>query len=66
VNAEAAAVVPKKLAATISLPSPAPRESAVASAKIAVLRAIRRRGGLGGAAGGTPPDAIVSVSKTPL
>jgi hypothetical protein len=44
VNAEPAAEVPKKLAATISRASPATRETAVPTAKIAVLMASRRRG----------------------
>ena len=43
-NAEPAAEVPKKLAATISRTSPATRDAAVAMAKIAVLMASRRRG----------------------
>ncbi len=43
VNADIAAVVPKNAAPTTSRPSPARRESAVATAKIAVLTAIRRR-----------------------
>ena len=54
VKADAAAVVPKKPAATTSRPRPAIRESAVATAKIAVLTAIRRRGGPPGGSGGRP------------
>ncbi len=44
-NAEAAGLSPKKLAATISRPSPATREIPVARAKIAVLTPSRRRRG---------------------
>ncbi|MGH2882195.1 MAG: hypothetical protein ACRDPA_05755 [Solirubrobacteraceae bacterium] len=74
-NADAAADVAKYAACATSRPSPAIRDSAVANAKIAVLTAIRRRGGLvapgpwGGApgpwggVGGTPlPDAPGLVS----
>src|SRR5438445_11430761 len=50
-KAEAAAVVPKKLACATSRPRPAIRDRAVARAKMAVLRASRRRG-LGGGGGG--------------
>ena len=51
VNADAGPPVPKKLAATISRPSPATREMPVAIEKIAVLRATRPPpGGAGGAA----------------
>jgi hypothetical protein len=46
VNADAAAEVAKYAAWTTSRPSPAIRDSAVANAKIAVLTAMRRRGGL--------------------
>ena len=44
-NADAAADVAKYAAWTTSRPSPAIRESAVANAKMAVLTAMRRRGG---------------------
>src|SRR5437763_9029153 len=58
VKAEAAAVVPKKLAWTTSRPRPAIRDRAVAKAKMAVLRARRRRGGEGGDGGeGSPGTA---------
>ncbi len=74
-NADAAAEVAKYAAWTTSRPSPAIRDSAVANAKMAVLTAMRRRGGevppgpwvaepgpLGGR-GGTPfPGEVVSVS----
>ena len=53
VNAEYAALVPKNAAPATSRASPAMRESAVANAKIAVLWAMRRRGGSGG--GGSRP-----------
>ena len=55
-NDDAAADVPKYAAWTTSRPSPAIRESPVAKAKIAVLTAIRRRGGLvaPGPSGGAP------------
>jgi small subunit ribosomal protein S20 len=46
VNADAAAEVAKYAAWTTSRPSPAIRDRAVANAKIAVLTAMRRRGGL--------------------
>jgi len=75
VNADAAAEVAKYAAWTTSRPSPAIRESAVANAKIAVLTAMRRRGGLvapgpwggapgpSGGVGGTPlPDVPGLVS----
>jgi hypothetical protein len=78
VNDDAAADVAKYAAWTTSRPSPAIRESAVANAKIAVLTAIRRRGGLvapgswggapvppggGGGVGPTPsPEVVVLVS----
>jgi small subunit ribosomal protein S20 len=56
VNADAAAEVAKYAAWTTSRPSPAIRDSAVANAKIAVLTAMRRRGGLvaPGPPGGSP------------
>jgi hypothetical protein len=47
VKAEAAAEVPKKLAATISRPSPAILDKPVEIAKMTVFRAMRRRGGEG-------------------
>ena len=58
-NADAAADVAKNAAWTTSRPRPAIRDSAVANAKIAVLTAMRRRGGLvapgpWGGVGGTP------------
>ena len=75
VNADAAAEVAKYAAWTTSRPSPAIRDSAVANAKIAVLTAMRRRGGLvapgpwggapgpSGGVGGTPlPDVPGLVS----
>jgi small subunit ribosomal protein S20 len=75
VNADAAAEVAKYAAWTTSRPSPAIRESAVANAKMAVLTAMRRRGGLvapgpwggapgpSGCRGGTPlPEVPVRVS----
>src|SRR5579884_1274106 len=52
VKADAAAEVAKKAAWVISRPSPAIRESAVATATMAVFTAIRRRGGVGGGGGG--------------
>jgi len=72
VNAEYAAVVPKNAAPATSRASPAMRDSAVANAKIAVLTAMRRRGGSvapgsrgggGGGSGGTPlpPGVCVSI-----
>ena len=66
VKAEAAALVPKKLAATTSRARPAIRESAVARAKIAVLRAIRRRGGGGGEESGGSPPTMVSTDTSAL
>ncbi len=75
VNADAAAEVAKYAACTTSRASPAIRDSAVANAKIAVLTAMRRRGGdvapgpWGGAPGpwgcdgGAPfPELVLSVS----
>jgi hypothetical protein len=62
VYAEYAAVVPKKMAPTTSRASPAIRESAVRKAKIAVLSAMRRRGGSGG--GGSYPGG--SGGSAPL
>jgi len=60
VNAEAAADVPKKLAATISRPSPAILDKPVEIAKMTVFIAIRRRGGVGdGASGGDPAGRLV-------
>src|SRR5581483_6847206 len=59
VKADAAAVVPKKLACTTSRPSPAIRDRAVASAKMAVLRARRRRGGEGGGGGADSPGSVL-------
>ena len=55
-NADAAAEVAKYAAWTTSRPSPAIRDRAVANAKIAVLTAMRRRGGLvaPGPWGGSP------------
>jgi hypothetical protein len=75
VNADAAAEVAKYAAWTTSRPRPAIRDSAVANAKIAVLAAMRRRGGEvppgpwegvpgpSGGLGGTPlPDVPGLVS----
>ena len=53
VNADAAAEVAKKPPATTSRPRPATRDTAVATAKIAVLTAIRLRRGGGGANSGS-------------
>ena len=73
-NADAAAEVAKYAAWTTSRPRPAIRDSAVANAKMAVLTAMRRRGGLvapgpwGGAPGpsggwgGTPLPEVPVVS----
>ena len=66
VNAEAAGVVPKKLAWTTSRASPATLDNAVASAKIAVLRASLRRAWGGGAAGGSPPTTVLSTDTSAL
>ena len=69
-NADAAALVAKNAAWATSRASPATREIAVANAKIAVLTAMRRRGGEvapgsrggGGGSGGTPSPDVVCVS----
>ena len=66
VNAEAAAVVPKKLACTTSRPRPAIRDRAVARAKIAVLRASRRRGGEGGGGGDDSPGRVLGADTSAL
>ena len=65
-KAEAAAVVAKKLACATSRPSPAIRDKAVASAKIAVLRAIRRRGGEGGGGKVDSPGSVLSIDTSAL
>jgi small subunit ribosomal protein S20 len=67
VNAEAAADVAKYAAWTTSRPRPAIRDRAVANAKIAVLTAMRRRGGLvaPGPWGGAPGPSG-GVGGTPL
>jgi small subunit ribosomal protein S20 len=71
VNADAAAEVAKYAAWTTSRPSPAIRDSAVANAKIAVLTAMRRRGGLvapgpwGGAPGPSGGDGGTPLPDVP-
>jgi len=67
VNDDAAAEVAKYAACATSRPSPAIRDSAVANAKIAVLTAMRRRGGLvaPGPWGGSPGPSG-GVGGTPL
>jgi hypothetical protein len=64
VKAEAAGEVLKYAACVTSRPRPAIRESPVAIAKIAVLTAIRRRGGVGGGGVGWAPVVMVSVWAT--
>jgi hypothetical protein len=66
VNAVPAALVPKKLACTTSRPSPAIRESSVARAKIAVLRAIRRRARDGGGDEVDSPVTVLSSDTSAL
>jgi hypothetical protein len=58
--------VPKKLAPATSRPSPAIRESPVATAKIAVLSASRRLGGGGDWAAVSPVPSVVSAGTGPL
>src|ERR1700749_2807472 len=74
VNAEPEALVLKKLAWTPSPPSPAIRDSAVATAKMAVFRASRRRpgdeapgsfGGVGGGGLGGPGGPRRGLSTGP-
>jgi hypothetical protein len=66
VNAENAWLVPKKLACTTSRARPATRDSAVASAKIAVLTASRRRDAGGGDTGGCAPTTVLSTDTSAL
>ena len=62
-NDEATAVVPKYAACATSRPSPATREAAVATAKMAVLTASRRRGGPGGGGGEGSCGSPVTVDS---
>jgi hypothetical protein len=66
VKAEMARPVAKKLAWITSRAKPAIREIAVASAKMVVLRASRRRGGEGGADAGDSPVVVVSADTRAL